>query len=451
MCSFIFSTKEIKNIIEANLFSKNRGPDKTCEYLVNDKYHFVHNLLSITGDFKTQPFVKNDIYCVFNGQIYNYKEFNQNYSSDGECLIDLYEKFGFEFIKKLDGEFAIVLLDLKKEILVISSDVFGTKPIWIGKDKNNNLGVATYKSSLVSEGFEDIRQCPPNASFLINLKNNQMIKKDKVYQFDLNQHKEIFTDWINAFENSISKRINSREKIFIGLSSGYDSGAIACELIKQSVDFNSFSIAAAEDVNIIYSRMEKIEKSMFIDLTEKEYNLQKLFLEKNSERYFSKPRKHRPRGYLVTNDKGAVGTGIICELAKNKGCKIYLSGQGSDEILSDYGHNGKMAQGFIHGDVAGYYPENLEDIFPWTNFFFGTQREFLYKDEAVGGTYGIECRYPFLDKSVVQEFLWLKNDLKNCYYKAPIREYLVKNDFPFNEGLKTKVGFRANNFRNKNN
>ena len=30
---------------------------------------------------------------VFNGEIYNYLDFN-TYKTDGECLIDLYEKYG---------------------------------------------------------------------------------------------------------------------------------------------------------------------------------------------------------------------------------------------------------------------------------------------------------------------------------------------------------------------
>ena len=34
------------------------------------------------------------------------------------------------------------------------------------------------------------------------------------------------------------------------------------------------------------------------------------------------------------------------------------------------------------------------------------------KEETITGTWGVEGRYPFLDKRVVQEFLWLSNSLK---------------------------------------
>ena len=52
---------------------------------------------------------------------------------------------------------------------------------------------------------------------------------------------------------------------------------------------------------------------------------------------------------------------------------------------------------------------------------------------------GTESRYPYLDIDLVQEFLWLSTELKNKHYKAPLKEYFVRNDFPFDEGK--KVGF----------
>lgn len=53
------------------------------------------------------------------------------------------------------------------------------------------------------------------------------------------------------------------------------------------------------------------------------------------------------------------------------------------------------------------------------------------KEEHTAGAYGIEGRYPFLDKYVVQEFLWITSELKNSLYKAPIDNYLSSNNFPY--------------------
>ena len=61
---------------------------------------------------------------------------------------------------------------------------------------------------------------------------------------------------------------------------------------------------------------------------------------------------------------------------------------------------------------------------------------YLAKEEYVSGMHGVETRYPFLDKKVVQEFLWLDHNLKNSQYKSVIDNYFVENNYPFNRGEK---------------
>jgi hypothetical protein len=125
-------------------------------------------------------------------------------------------------------------------------------------------------------------------------------------------------------------------------------------------------------------------------------------------------------------------------LAKAQDQKIYLSGSGADEIFSDYGFNG--VKFYNHSTIGGHFPDDLSTVFPWKNFFRNTQRAYLMKEEHVAGAYGIEGRYPFLDKQVVQEFLWLSADLKNSEYKSPLAFYLKTNNFPFEENQKTGFG-----------
>ena len=48
-------------------------------------------------------------------------------------------------------------------------------------------------------------------------------------------------------------------------------------------------------------------------------------------------------------------------------------------------------------------PTALQQIFPWADFYGGSQRAYLAKDEYVTGAYGIEGRFPFLDVALVQE------------------------------------------------
>ena len=52
---------------------------------------------------------------------------------------------------------------------------------------------------------------------------------------------------------------------------------------------------------------------------------------------------------------------------------------------------------------------------------------------------GVEGRYPYLDKKVVQEFLSLSHNLKNSQYKSVLDNYFVENNYKFSRGK--KVGF----------
>ena len=73
-------------------------------------------------------------------------------------------------------------------------------------------------------------------------------------------------------------------------------------------------------------------------------------------------------------------------------------------------------------------------------YFYGTQISYLGKEESIGGSYGLETRYPFLDRDLVQEYLNLKQKFKNKFYKAPISHFLRTNKYPYRKD-ETKTGF----------
>jgi asparagine synthase (glutamine-hydrolysing) len=236
------------------------------------------------------------------------------------------------------------------------------------------------------------------------------------------QYKNTYDDWIRAFENSIRKR--AIHECFIGLSSGYDSGAISKELSKQGIKFKAFSVTNNENNDIIDKRSDycwEFEK-IAVDFDKTKETLRSRM--ENMTYQFSK------EDYII-DDIGSIGLAEICQKANQEGRKVLLSGQGADEIIGDYKFYPKQS------NFKGIFPEKLSE---WDNFSGGIQRDYLNKEEYVGGAFAIETRYPFLDKDLVQEFLWLKPELKNEFYKAPIREYLIKNNVPFDENV--KKGFR---------
>lgn len=442
MCSIFFTNKPDFNVDAVNRYIKLRGPDHT-EVFRHEGLTFIHNLLSISGAFRVQPFCDGDITAMFNGEIYNYQNFG-DFSSDGECLIPAYKDYGTLFPQIMDGEYAIILADLASRHVILSTDLFATKPLHVAIE-GEHFGIASYESALTAAGFQNPIKLPANAIFRINLDEPSLEQIGVVYNFSLKQYRKDFDGWIEAFEHAVKKRTqHCREKIFIGLSSGYDSGAISCALNKIGVTYNAYSVVGKERNEVLLDRaqvMSDQSKHEFIIPTPEFKNEARAYIDNHVEKLFYKTYSaqgdYNEFNLALHDDNGATGLSMVCKYARRDNCKIYLSGQGADEIMSDYGFGGVRI--YPHSNFGGLYPENLEDIYPWPSFYGSSQESYLMKEEQVAGSYGIEARYPFLDKRVVQEFLALDHRLKNSVYKSALRAYLESNQFPshFDE----KIGF----------
>jgi asparagine synthetase B (glutamine-hydrolysing) len=476
MCGFSLFNFFISNPEHINYFLKFRGPDYTGN-LENNGFQFFHYLLHMTGDVIHQPFYNKeaDIVCVFNGEIYNYKELHKKmntkmvFKSDGECIIPMYQKYGAEFTKQLDGEFAICLFDFSKGIYLMSTDTFSCKPLWYafgnGNDNNNDndneqkMGIATYKSCLIRAGIPEncCVRLEPNTTIIGNINDAkkgvfQVTKRFINYQFNLRQHKTTYNDWIQAFIKAVHKRVdNQNYPVFVCLSSGYDSGAICNALNIIGKEYYTYTIIADENMDIVNKRIsigkegKHLLESNIMNIGINEFIKFKTKLINETEKF-----QYHTHGknMVVTDDNASVGMAKICNMASVTGRRIYLSGQGADEITSDYGFGGHKI--YHHSSFGGKYPDKLEDILGncdpadmnqqvWKSFYYGTQQDYLGKEETVSGKYGIEGRYPFLDCELVQEFLSLDVNLKNQIYKAPLHYFMRVTKYPFDVG--NKIGF----------
>lgn len=442
MCGFFLTNLELYDQDWVNYFVQKRGPDCTGRYDLNG-FSFIHNLLSMTGEVTEQPFIDKDIVCLFNGEIYNYNSFG-SFDSDGKCIIPLYKEYGSEVFKLLDGEFSICIFDLSKKIILVSTDTFRTKPLWFAKN-NHGFGIASYESALSRLGFKNTNKFEANSIYKYDLQLN-LIKKDTLYEFDLKQFKDNYHDWNLAFERAIYKRyIDSTQKVFIGLSSGYDSGAISCALNKQNVDYHAYSTIGRENLSLLKKRHSLLpirSKGIIYDPTDDDYKRVNNFIVQNVEEFYyehwSSSSNYNERALSVRNDHGSNGLSYVCEQAKSNNRKIYLSGQGADEIFADYGFNGQKKA--PHSNFGGLYPDDLSSIFPWPSFYGSSQLSYLMKEEHISGAYGLEGRYPYLDRDVVQEFLYLTPRLKNSNYKSVLHNYMKENNYPFEKDA--KVGFK---------
>ena len=340
----------------------------------------------------------------------------------------------------------MALVDRAKNICVVSSDVFKTKPLFYSITQEG-IAAASYSDPLKQLGYSDIQKMPANTTLVIDLATREVIRKIEVRSFDIDrQYKTNFDDWIASFERAISKRTKEiREKLFIGLSSGYDSGAICCALMREKTNFKAYLVCGTEDEEVLLSRLRlMVPNGVQIQLLSKADQSilhSTLHIKANTEEFkytiHSSSSDYNEYGLSLTDDGGSRYFSYICQCARKDGFKILLSGTGPDEIFSDYGFAGKKLAN--HSNFGGLFPSDLREVFPWSSFFGSSMESYIAKEEYVGGSFGIEVRYPFLDSAVVQEFLWLHVDLKNSLYKAPVDAYLSKYNFPFKKNV--KMGF----------
>ena len=179
-----------------------------------------------------------------------------NYILDGsiynkDSINELFQKYGKKFIEYLDGEFSIVYFDKDKNKVYIGTDVFGTKPIYIGLERIK-FCISSFKSDLLDRGFKFIYRLENSCIFELNLKNYEY-KVTKHSKFNTEEKYNNFDRCLNAFKKSVDKR--SGGVIGANLSGGHDTGAILQRLIenKNKCKFYYFN-TGKEDNNIIELR-----------------------------------------------------------------------------------------------------------------------------------------------------------------------------------------------------
>ena len=120
---------------------EHRGPDDRGFY-IDRNLGLGHQRLSII-DLKTghQPVFNEDktIALIFNGEIYNFQKLRNGLISKGhkfytqtdtETIVHLYEEKNNDFLKELNGMFALALWDKKKNKLILARDRLGQKPLY---------------------------------------------------------------------------------------------------------------------------------------------------------------------------------------------------------------------------------------------------------------------------------------------------------------------------------
>lgn len=369
------SEEEFKSILQTmNDAIAHRGPDFDGVFL-QQPVGFGFRRLSIIDlrDIANQPMLNNNnnIVLVFNGEIYNYIEIREKLiakgyhfrtNSDTEVVINSYLEYGDQCVEQFNGMWAFAIYDFRKKRLFCSRDRLGVKPFYycVQNDflyfsselkalhavcdlQKANLGkVYDYLAYgyRVNDGETFLEGCNELLPGTNLIRENHRLDcrkfwtlKEDLFEHDSKQsYHEKFTDLL---ESAVKLRYRSDVPVALLLSGGLDSSAIAKvtdNLIERGElahnDIHAFiaSFPNFKDDETHIAR-EFVKTCKHIQLHEMHINSQNIVDDFEDLIYgFDHPL------FSFTS----VAHNNIMRKCKDRGIKVVLNGQGSDEAYAGY-------------------------------------------------------------------------------------------------------------------
>jgi asparagine synthase (glutamine-hydrolysing) len=211
-----------------------------------------------------QPISNEDgtIWVVQNGEIYNFQELRDRLEasghrfathSDTEILVHLYEEMGDDFVRELDGMFALALWDDRRKRLLLARDRFGKKPLlyaedggrlWFGSEFQAILADPSVRRDIDFDALDEylsfmsipapmtiyrqIRKLPP-ASVLVRDRSGTRISRywslEYLPKLEIDEN-EAASEVRRLLTEAVRKRLISEVPLGAFLSGGVDSSAV---------------------------------------------------------------------------------------------------------------------------------------------------------------------------------------------------------------------------------
>ena len=365
-----------------------RGPDDEG-YFFDGKLGFGFRRLSIidlSGGHQPMSDAEENVWIVFNGEIYNYKELRAELedrghkfrtSSDTEVIIYGYKEWGLDVFNHLNGMFGVAIWDVKKRRLVVSRDAMGIKLIYYKiADGKMNFGSEIRPVLAADEArpqvdpaalnlflrfrytpspltiFQGVRKLAPGSMLVVE---NGKCREERWYNFrpepfakmpsDHDATEELF----QLYRGAVKRHLLADVPVGILLSGGLDSGLLLALMNEHGRDWPAYTIGygknfaddelvdAAESASLLGARHHQV----MLDQEEFEKSLP------NIVRFLEEP----------VASSSVVPMYFVCQRARQD-VKVALIGQGPDELFGGY----KRHLGVHYGGHWRGLPKGLQSL-----------------------------------------------------------------------------------------
>jgi asparagine synthase (glutamine-hydrolysing) len=372
-----------------------RGPDDQGTFV--DEFAGVRlgqNRLSIIdlSSAGHQPMANEDqsVVVTFNGEIYNFQTFRSELEAAGhqfrsrtdtEVLVHGYEQWGKAFVDRLCGMFAFAIWDAKEKTLFLARDPMGIKPLYYWIDHQQGFWFASeIKAFLSVPGFtpkldhqaivqylefnfiydsqrcslQDLRKLPAGHTMTVRAG-----EAPKITRYFTQPTVEPCVDQQDAiddradrlysvFSEVVGQHLIADVPVGLLLSGGLDSSLVAAVASKYQ-KLNTLSFAFADS---------KVDERPFARTVSQHIgsNHQEVVIEpgvvtsdlEESAWYFDD----------LFGDWGLISTRMLYQQCRERGLKVVLVGEGSDELFGGY-RSYDLTQGH-----RGWLPLSLQ-LYRW--------------------------------------------------------------------------------------
>ena len=441
--------KKLKSLQQTFYKSSHRGPDNSIFLHEKVEHQFSHRCfgfhrLSINGlsSIGNQPLKLKNCTLICNGEIYNYQQLMDEFNladeynkggSDCEIVIHLFRKIGMEeTLKRLDGVFALTLVDHDTNVMYVARDPVGIRSLFYGSEfgfaaditvsseiKSMDHCMGCYISQFPSGcygvyelGALIIR---PYYSALHNAMRadpilEQYAPYNYVFETVEDSEENICANIRTLLESAVKKRLMS-ERGAVGclLSGGLDSTlvtAIMCKFMDPS-KLNTYSIGLKGSVDLMWARRAANHLGTChheVCLSEQE------FLDAIEDTVY------QIESYDTTSVRASLPNFLISKyISKHSDDVVIFCGDMSDEIFGSY-------RGFTKAPSDEDFKRENERMIRDVRYF-----DLLRSDKTISGA-GLEARVPFADKVFLKYAMEIPPRYKR-FDDERIEKYLLRKAF----------------------
>ena len=410
---------------------RHRGPDWSGIYSDANGI-LLHERLSIVDvEHGAQPLIDRLTGRVLsvNGEIYNHEELRKELkrqhdyqtASDCEPILYLYDEFGPEFVKRMNGIFAFVLYDPATRDYFISRDPIGVVPLYWGWDKEGNLFVSS-ELKAIADVCSKLDEFPPGHYY--SSKDKKLVKYYNPAWADtktLPSNPLDLKALREAFESAVKRQLMCDVPYGVLLSGGLDSSlvsAIASRFKEKRVEdhdaspawwprLHSFSVGlhgspdlkmakkVADFIGSVHHEIHFTEQEGIDAVPDVIYQLET---------------------FDITTIRAATPMYLMARKIKAMGIKMVLSGEGADEVFGGYLYFHKAP------DAREFHEETVRKLAMLHKY------DCLRANKSTAA-WGLEARVPFLDKEFLETAMNIDPAEKMCVPGERMEKWMLRKAF----------------------